>query len=169
MNASAASYFRRRSSASSTRQALATVSAFTSLFTDGLMITGYAQFSASISPASTRHVRGYAIPTSSATWYPSRLSHVQRRTSQGGVLKRKNGESVRETIEKIAQIPMGSKLYIRPTWRQMQSKQGRLEMFEHWQVTMEMAAKYGKRVGKLKRAISGRSSCSSSVPLGTSA
>ncbi|HZM24259.1 MAG TPA: hypothetical protein VFC02_21110, partial [Anaerolineales bacterium] len=31
--------------------------------------------------------------------------------------KRKGNESVRETIEKIVQIPMASKLYIRPTWR----------------------------------------------------
>jgi hypothetical protein len=61
--------------------------------------------------------------------------------------KRNKGESVRGTVEKIAQIPMASKLYIRPTWRQMQSKRGKLDLFEHWQVTMEMAAKYNKRVG----------------------
>jgi hypothetical protein len=59
----------------------------------------------------------------------------------------KNGESVRETIEKIVQIPMGSKLYIRPTWRQLQSRPGKLDLFEHWQVTLELAEKYGKRVG----------------------
>ena len=61
--------------------------------------------------------------------------------------KRKNNESVRETIEKIVQIPMASKLYIRPTWRQMQSRRGRLDMFEHWQITLELAEKYNKRVG----------------------
>lgn len=61
--------------------------------------------------------------------------------------KRKGGETVRETIEKIAQIPMASKLYIRPTWRQMQSQRGRLDMFEHWQITLEMAEKYNKPVG----------------------
>ncbi|MEW5871506.1 MAG: hypothetical protein AB1894_19690 [Chloroflexota bacterium] len=60
---------------------------------------------------------------------------------------RKDGESVRQTIEKIAQIPMASKLYIRPTWRQMQSQRGRLDLFEHWQVTLEMAAKYNQRLG----------------------
>jgi hypothetical protein len=54
---------------------------------------------------------------------------------------------VRETIEKIVQIPMASKLYIRPTWRQMQSRRGRLDLFEHWQVTLELAEKYNKRVG----------------------
>ena len=61
--------------------------------------------------------------------------------------KRKGNETVRETIEKIVQIPMASKLYIRPTWRQMQSQRGRLDLFEHWQVTLELAEKYHKRVG----------------------
>jgi len=61
--------------------------------------------------------------------------------------KRKNNETVRETIEKIAQIPMASKLYIRPTWRQMQSQRGKLDMFEHWQITLELAERYNKRVG----------------------
>jgi hypothetical protein len=61
--------------------------------------------------------------------------------------KRKGNESVRAAIEKIVQIPMASKLYIRPTWRQMQSQRGRLDPFEHWQVTLELAEKYNKRVG----------------------
>ena len=61
--------------------------------------------------------------------------------------KRKGNESVRETIEKIVQIPMASKLYIRPTWRQMQSQRGRLDPFEHWRVTLELAEKYHKRAG----------------------
>jgi len=60
---------------------------------------------------------------------------------------RKGNESVSETIEKIVQIPMASKLYIRPTWRQMQSQRGRLDPFEHWKVTLELAEKYKKRVG----------------------
>ena len=61
--------------------------------------------------------------------------------------KRKGDETVRETIEKIVQIPMASKLYIRPTWRQMQSQRGRLDMFEHWCITLELAEKYNKPVG----------------------
>ena len=61
--------------------------------------------------------------------------------------KRKNNETVRETIEKIARIEMASKLYIRPTWRQMQSQRGKLDLFEHWQITLELAEKYNKRVG----------------------
>ena len=61
--------------------------------------------------------------------------------------KTKNNETVRETIEKIVQIPMASKLYIRPTWRQMQSQRGKLDMFEYWQITLELAEKYNKPVG----------------------
>lgn len=61
--------------------------------------------------------------------------------------KRKGSESVRETIEKIVQIPMASKLYIRPTWRQLQNQRGKLDLFEHWRVTLELAEKYNKRVG----------------------
>jgi hypothetical protein len=61
--------------------------------------------------------------------------------------KCKGNESVRETIEKIVQIPMASKLYIRPTWRQMQSQRGKLDLFEHWQITLELAEKYNKPVG----------------------
>ena len=61
--------------------------------------------------------------------------------------KRKGNESVRETIEKIVQIPMASKLYIRPTWRQMQTQRGKLDLFEHWQITLELAEKYNKPVG----------------------
>ena len=61
--------------------------------------------------------------------------------------KRKGNESVRKTIERIVQIPMASKLYIRPTWRQMQSQRGRLDPFEHWKVTLELAEKYNKQVG----------------------
>src|SRR5688572_33430454 len=60
--------------------------------------------------------------------------------------KRKGNETVRETIEKIVQIPMASKLYIRPTWRQMQSQPGSLDPFEHWQVALELAEKYHKAV-----------------------
>jgi hypothetical protein len=60
--------------------------------------------------------------------------------------QRISGESVRQTIEKIVQIPMASKLYIRPTWRQMQSQRGRLDLFEHWQITLELAEKYNKPV-----------------------
>ena len=77
--------------------------------------------------------------------------------------KRKGNESVRETIEKIVQIPMASKLYIRPTWRQMQSQRGRLDMFEHWQVTLELAEKYNKPVG-FRIMLSNPDSAESTLP-----
>jgi hypothetical protein len=60
--------------------------------------------------------------------------------------KLKAGESMAQAIEDIARIPMGSQLYIRPTWRQMQSRPGRLDPFEPWEQALEMAEKYGKRL-----------------------
>ena len=61
--------------------------------------------------------------------------------------KVKPGETMEECIEAIAAIPMGSKLYIRPTWRQMQSQPGKLDPFDIWKITLEMAEKYHKQVG----------------------
>ena len=56
------------------------------------------------------------------------------------------GETLAETIEKLAQIPMGQKLFIRLTWREMQKQRGRLDFPEHLKLTLEMARKYNKRI-----------------------
>lgn len=56
------------------------------------------------------------------------------------------GETLEQTIEKLAQIPMGQKLYIRLTWRELQKQRGKLEMPDYWRLTLEMARKYNKRV-----------------------
>ena len=61
--------------------------------------------------------------------------------------KVKPGETMEQCIEAIAAIPMGSKLYIRPTWRQMQSQPGKLDPFDAWKITLEMAEKYNKPLG----------------------
>lgn len=58
--------------------------------------------------------------------------------------KVKPSETMRQCIEDIARIPMGSKLYIRPTWRQMQSRPGKLNPFDPWKIALEMAEKYNK-------------------------
>jgi len=57
------------------------------------------------------------------------------------------GETLERTIEKLAQIPMGQKLYIRVTWREMQKRRGQLDMPDYWKLTLEMARKYNKRAG----------------------
>jgi hypothetical protein len=57
---------------------------------------------------------------------------------------RKNDESERDTVEKLAQMTLADKLYIRPTWRQMQTKRGSLTPFVYWDLALEMAEKYNK-------------------------
>jgi hypothetical protein len=57
------------------------------------------------------------------------------------------GETLAETIEKLAKVPMGQKLYIRVPWRDIQQRPGRLDPAEYWRLTFEMAKKYHKRVG----------------------
>lgn len=54
--------------------------------------------------------------------------------------------SLRETIENLAKWELGDVLYIRVDWRDIQKEPGRLDFPEHWNITFEMAEKYGKRV-----------------------
>lgn len=56
------------------------------------------------------------------------------------------GEKLRDSIEKLAKWPLGDILYIRVDWRDIQKEPGKLEFPEHWNLTFEMAKKYGKRV-----------------------
>ena len=58
--------------------------------------------------------------------------------------KVKPSETMEKCIEDIACIPMGSKLYIRPTWRQMQSRPGKLNPFDPWKMALAMAEKHQK-------------------------
>ena len=60
---------------------------------------------------------------------------------------KKEGESLNESIENLAKIDLGSKLYIRLNWKDLQKRPGRLDLCEHWKITFEMAKKYNKRVG----------------------
>ena len=57
------------------------------------------------------------------------------------------GESLDTTIDKLFAFPLATKVYIRPTWRHIQKRAGRLEFDDYWKITMEKAARYGKRVG----------------------
>ena len=59
------------------------------------------------------------------------------------------GESLAESIEKLARLPLGNKLYIRLDWRDIQKRPGRLDFCEHWKLTFEMAKKYQKKVHPL--------------------
>ena len=57
------------------------------------------------------------------------------------------GESLETTIDKLFRFPLGTKVYIRPNWRHIQKREGRLEPDDYWKITMEKSLQYGKRVG----------------------
>lgn len=56
------------------------------------------------------------------------------------------GESLETTIDKLVRYQLGTKAYIRPNWRHIQKKEGVLEFDDYWNITLEKAAEYGKRV-----------------------
>jgi hypothetical protein len=57
------------------------------------------------------------------------------------------GVDAAKAIDALAAIPVGQKLYIRPTWRELQKRPGRLEPEEYWKATFAAARAHGKRVG----------------------
>ena len=50
-------------------------------------------------------------------------------------------------IENLVRMPLGTKLYIRPTWREVQPRRGRLELPEYVKLVFDLARKHDKRVG----------------------
>jgi len=48
---------------------------------------------------------------------------------------------------KPVKLPLGTKLYIRVNWKDVQQRPGRLDLCEHWKLTFDLARMYGKRVG----------------------
>lgn len=52
-----------------------------------------------------------------------------------------------QAIENLVRLPLGQKLYIRPTWREIQQRRGRLDFPDYWKLTFESAKQYNKRVG----------------------
>jgi len=59
----------------------------------------------------------------------------------------KEGETLAQSLEKLVRLPLGSKLYIRVNWKDVQQRPGRLDFCEHWKLTFDLARQYGKRVG----------------------
>ncbi len=57
------------------------------------------------------------------------------------------GLDMARTIEDLVRLPIGQKLYLRPTWRELQKRPGRLDPDEYWKVTFALARQHGKRVG----------------------
>jgi len=57
------------------------------------------------------------------------------------------GKTLEETIDGLFRFPLGTKMYIRPNWRHIQKREGKLEFDDYWKITMEKSLQYGKKVG----------------------
>ncbi len=56
-------------------------------------------------------------------------------------------DNVSQAIEDLVRFPLGQQLYIRPTWREIQPRPGRLEMPEYLKLVFDLAKKNNKRIG----------------------
>lgn len=57
------------------------------------------------------------------------------------------GESLAKSMEDLVKMPFVQKIYIRPDWRQIQRRAGRLDFPDYWKITFDLARRYNKRVG----------------------
>jgi hypothetical protein len=56
-------------------------------------------------------------------------------------------DHIPQAIEDLARFPLGQQLYIRPTWREVQPRPGRLELPGYVKQVLELAKTNNKRVG----------------------
>ena len=56
-------------------------------------------------------------------------------------------DNISQEIEDLARFPLGQLLYIRPTWREVQPRPGRLELSPYLKLVFDIAKKTNKRVG----------------------
>lgn len=57
------------------------------------------------------------------------------------------GEPLEKSIEDLIKIPFVQKVYIRPNWRDVQKRQGKLDFPEYWKLAFDIARHYDKRIG----------------------
>jgi len=57
------------------------------------------------------------------------------------------GDDKPKAIEELVKMPLGQKLYIRPTWREIQPRRGRLEFPDYWKLTLDLAKQHNKQIG----------------------
>ena len=62
-------------------------------------------------------------------------------------LLRPNGMSLEAALEDLARFPLGTNLYIRVNWKDIQQRPGRLDPSEIWKTSFALAKQYGKRSG----------------------
>jgi hypothetical protein len=56
-------------------------------------------------------------------------------------------DNIPQAIEDLIQFPLGQKLYIRPTWREIQPRPGPLEFPDYLKLVFDLAKKNDKRIG----------------------
>ena len=56
------------------------------------------------------------------------------------------GQSLEKSIEDLIALPFVQKVYLRPNWREVQQRPGRLDFPDWWHMTFDLARRYGKRV-----------------------
>ena len=56
-------------------------------------------------------------------------------------------DNIPQAIEDLVRFPLGQQLYIRPTWREIQPRDGRLEMADYLRLVFDLAKKNNKRIG----------------------
>jgi hypothetical protein len=56
-------------------------------------------------------------------------------------------DDIPQAIEDLVKFPLGQLLYVRPTWREVQPRPGRLEMPDYLKLVFDLAKKNNKRVG----------------------
>jgi hypothetical protein len=60
---------------------------------------------------------------------------------------KKEGETLGQSLENLAKLPLGTKLYLRVNWKDVQKQPGKLDLCEHWKLTFDLARRYQKRIG----------------------
>src|SRR6202453_2129232 len=56
-------------------------------------------------------------------------------------------DNISQAIEDLVKFPLGQQLYIRPTWREIQPRPGRLEYPDYLKLVFDLAKKSNKRIG----------------------
>jgi len=56
-------------------------------------------------------------------------------------------DNISQAIEDLVRFPLGQQLYIRPTWKEVQPRPGRLELPDYLKHVVDLAKKNNKRIG----------------------
>src|ERR1700760_2559442 len=67
-------------------------------------------------------------------------------TADSGTAEIKS-DNLSKAIEALVEFPLGQQLYLRPTWREVQPRPGRLELPDYLKLVLDLAKKNNKRVG----------------------